>query len=165
MNLTISGGYNGDLYGYLVLQSNDGSTTTAILLNRVGSGESGVSSYGYATAGFNNITLSSAGGQNIHTVETPTTGGTYAADGRAVDPNGSFAGAATTSGLGLLNGHDAQGTWTLFLADMSAGSTGMLVSWGLDVSVIPEPATWALMIFGSLLGIYAVSRRMRRQMA
>lgn len=159
VHLSISGGYNGDLYGYLMLQSADGTTTTAILLNRVGRGETGVSSYGYAASGFDNITLSSAGVTDIHTTPTPTSGGTYAADGRAVNPNGDFSGASATQGLGTLIGHNAQGTWTLFLADMAAGSQSTLVSWGLDVTVVPEPVTWALAGFVGIVGVGACIRR------
>ena len=151
VNLNITGGYNGDLYGYLVLQSADNSTTTAILLNRVGRGESGVSSYGYTTAGFGSITLGTTG-TDIHTVQTPTSGLTYQADGRSVNPNGDFSSASRDAGLDGFNNINANGTWTLFLADISAGGQSTLVSWGLDISVVPEPTTWALIGFGLLMG-------------
>ncbi|MCX6895150.1 MAG: hypothetical protein NTZ16_06575 [Verrucomicrobia bacterium] len=36
VRLNLSGGFNGDLYGLLVLRSADGSTMKSILLNRVG---------------------------------------------------------------------------------------------------------------------------------
>lgn len=152
VTLNISGGYNGDLYGYLVFQSNDGSTTTSILLNRVGRGESGLSSFGYSTSGMN-VTLTgdtTQGYQNIHSVATPGSG-PYLADGRTTDPNGNFSGSSSTAGLDIMNGHNANGTWTLFLADMVSGGQGTLLSWGLDVTVVPEPATWALLVFGGVV--------------
>jgi len=161
VHLNITGGYNGDLYGYLVLQSADSTTTTAILLNRVGRGESGVSSFGYSTVGFGSITLGTSG-TDIHTVQTPTGAVTYSADGRTVNPNGDFSGATRTAGLDGFTGINANGTWTLFLADMSSGGQSTLVSWGLDITVVPEPVTWALIVFGSLTGVYAAGRRWRR---
>ena len=161
VRLNITGGYNGDLYGYLVLQSADGSTTTSILLNRVG--VTGATGFGDSTAGFGSITLTGTGGyDNIHDVTTPS-GGTYLADGRTINPTGDFSGATATAGLQVLNNHNANGTWTLFLADVSNGDQSMLVSWGLDISVVPEPTTWALLVFGMGLGTIIMGRRWCRQ--
>ncbi|MCX6895256.1 MAG: hypothetical protein NTZ16_07115 [Verrucomicrobia bacterium] len=162
VRLNISGGFNGDLYGYLVLQSADGSTITSILLNRVGRTDAG--GFGYTTAGMT-VTLSghmTQGYANIHDVGSPGAG-PYLADGRAINPNGNFSGASTAAGLNMLNGINANGTWMLFLADMANGDQSTLVSWGLDITVVPEPATRALGAFGLVIGIYAASRRLRRQ--
>lgn len=160
VSLNISGGYNGDLYGYLVLQSADNTTTTSILLNRVGRNDA--SGYGFATSGMT-VTLSGDTSliSNIHNVQTPGAG-PYLADGRQVDPNGNFSGAVSTAGLDILNGHNANGTWTLFLADMANGDQSTLVSWGLNISVVPEPVTWALGIFGGVLGLGMISRWQRQ---
>jgi subtilisin-like proprotein convertase family protein len=157
VNLDISGGYNGDLYGYLVLQSADGSTTTSILLNRVGT--TATDSFGSAGSGFD-VTLTGGATANlgdIHTA-TETAGaaltGTYLADGRAVSPFSVTDQSPRTAGLDTLNGVDANGTWTLFLADLSeGGGQSTLVSWGLSISVVPEPVTWALLIFAPVLGL------------
>jgi hypothetical protein len=54
--------------------------------------------------------------------------------------------------LAALNGVNANGTWTLFLADLSGGDTATLVSWGVDISVVPEPVTWALLAFAAVAG-------------
>ncbi|MCX6896402.1 MAG: PEP-CTERM sorting domain-containing protein [Verrucomicrobia bacterium] len=59
----------------------------------------------------------------------------------------------------------AGSTWTLYLADMATGGgTAQLSNWGLnfDITAVPEPATWALLIFGALAGGTVVSRRVRR---
>ena len=152
ISFQISGGYNGDIYGYLVLQSADGSTTTSILLNRIGTTAS--NPFGSASSGLNNVVLTGyagGGATDIHTA--PTTAGqalagAYLADGRMVDPALVTDQSARTAGLDVLNGHSANGTWTLFLADMTAGDQATLVSWSLDITVIPEPVTWALIIFG-----------------
>jgi subtilisin-like proprotein convertase family protein len=132
VRLNISGGYNGDLYGYLVLQSADSSTTTAILLNRIGQvgGD-----FGNSGAGIN-VTLSGSGATDIHNAAFGSVTGTYQPDG------------GTT--LAALNGVNANGTWTLFLADLSGGDTATLVSWGVDISVVPEPVTWALLAFAAV---------------
>jgi hypothetical protein len=137
ITLNISGGWNGDLYGYL---SHNGQSVT--LLNRVGSGAGDAiqSEYGYSTAGFNNITLSSLGTyDNIHDVSSPNPGGTYAPD----------------SGSGSLvnfNGGPANGNWTLFLADASGGNVSTLQGWSLEMtSSVPEPVNMALGAFGVLL--------------
>ena len=149
VNLNITGGFNGDLYGYLVLQTGAGSYTS-ILLNRVG--RTDASGFGFSTSGFGSITLSSGGTTDIHGVATPA-GGTYSADGRTVDPNGDFTSATRTAQLNQLTagGITANGTWTLFLADVSGGDVSQLVSWGLNVNVVPEPTTWALLGFAVLL--------------
>jgi subtilisin-like proprotein convertase family protein len=159
VTLTISGGYNGDLYGYLVLQSADSSTTTSILLNRVG--RTDASGFGYSASGLSGVVLSGDTGQsysNIHGVSSPSAGGTYLADGRTTDPNGDFTGSSSTAGLEILNGHNANGTWTLFLADLASGDQGTLTSWNLTVSVVPEPVTVALGVFGLALGGLMVRR-------
>jgi subtilisin-like proprotein convertase family protein len=168
VTLNISGGYNGDLYGYLVLQSADSSTTTAILLNRVGTTAS--DSFGAAGSGFN-VTLTGGGAANsgdIHTAaETAGSAltGTFLADGRAVSPLTVADTSPQTAGLDILNGADANGTWTLFLADLSGGGgQSTLVSWSLGVSVVPEPVTWALLIFAPALAVRGLVgwRRHRR---
>src|SRR5690348_1437831 len=51
VNLQLTGGWNGDLYAYLVHSSG-----FCVLLDRVGTGVSGVSSFGYGDAGMN-VTL------------------------------------------------------------------------------------------------------------
>ena len=134
LTIDISGGNNGDLYGYL---SYDGQIVT--LLNRPG--VTGSNPLGFTGSGFD-VTLSDNGGFNINTApETPGVpfggGGNYS----AADGSGAFATA--------FNGLDPNGTWTLFLADESSGGgTSTLVSWDLEVSAVPEPTNVALGIFG-----------------
>jgi hypothetical protein len=140
VQLTLTGGYNGDLYGYLVL--NNGGTTTAILLNRIGQ-EMGTP-FGNSGAGID-VTLSGSGATDIHDAAFGAVTGTYLTDGGNT--------------LNVFNGQTANGTWTLFLADLSGGDTSTLVSWGLDISVVPEPITWALLAFGTLMAALLVYRR------
>jgi hypothetical protein len=151
VNLNISGGYNGDLYAYL---SYGGALVP--LLNRVGvhTGDA----FGYATAGMN-VTLAD-GGTDIHTVLSPTSGGSFAPDGRAISPQSgpSSFDASGTIGFSAFNDKNPNGTWTLFIADMSAGAQSQLVSWSLDITAVPEPVNVALGVFAGLFAVVGLAR-------
>jgi subtilisin-like proprotein convertase family protein len=150
VTLNISGGYNGDLYAYL---SYNGTLVT--LLNRVGTGSGGPvqSAFGYATAGFHNVTLDDAAtGGNIHNVQNPGSlpAVSYTADGGS---------------LATFNGLNPNGTWTLFFADLSAGNTSTLDGWSLDITAVPEPANVAMALFGVSfvgLGLLRTCRKSRK---
>ena len=141
VDLNISGGYNGDLVGYLTLQDANGTTATEMLLNRVGTTPS--NPFGSSGSGFN-VILSINGTAN---------GSIHNASGI---PTGTWQPDSANSLNGTFGGLTANGTWTLYLADMSlGGGTSILNSWGLDVSVVPEPARGGL-IFG-IGGLVAVA--------
>ena len=151
VTLNISGGFNGDLYGYLVhLDANGQNSGFAVLLNRVG--VTALNPDGSSDAGFI-ITLSDSASTDIHNVSNdgaPVTG-TYLPDARTAD-------------FSSFNGGNAQGTWTLFFADVSAGDESTLVSWNLQLTTpVPEPVTTALIIFGGLAAVRAVARFVLRQ--
>lgn len=137
VTLNLSGGRNGDLYGYLSFNG-----TLITLLNRVGTGSGGPiqQAFGFSTAGLNNISLNDAGtGGNIHDVASPVSGITYMADGGS---------------LATYNGMNPNGTWTLFFADMAGGNTSTLNGWSLDITAVPEPVNVAMAVFGaSFVGI------------
>ena len=42
--------------------------------------------------------------------------------------------------LNLLNGMDGNGLWTLYMADLSPLGESTLVSWGLEITMVPEPS-------------------------
>ena len=160
VDLNNTGGFNGDLYAYLVGPVGD----FAVLLNRVGLNSG--NPFGYGNAGFN-ITLAD-GGNNIHNYQgssyTITGGqlvGTWTPDGRNIDPQSSgtfFSGASTSSSLGVFNMSNPNGQWTLFVADLAGGGgSSTLVSWGLTIA-IPEPQTWAMLASGAGL-LLALRRR------
>lgn len=135
VSLNISGGYNGDLYGYL---SYNGTLIT--LVNQVGSGA-------YADAGFN-ITLADSGAlgaiQTYQTVQNPN-GGTVTGTWTAAD------GSLNTAFQGL----NPNGTWTLFFADMSGGGgTSTINGWSLNITAVPEPANVALCVFGGMAALF-----------
>jgi hypothetical protein len=138
-----------------------------VLLNRTGVVTG--NAFGYSDTGFN-IILSS-GGANIHNYQSssPTysggqLNGTWAPDGRAIDPQSApsvFDTAGTSPDLTVFNSLIPNGTWTLFIADLSGGGQSTLVSWGLTVVTVPEPQTWA-MIVGGMGVLLAMNRRRTR---
>jgi hypothetical protein len=148
VSLDISGGFNGDLYGYLVYQpSGGGSAVMSVLLNRPGLGNTGggpaLQYFGYADAGMT-VTLND---------QTPLTSiNNYGGNSlRSGAPTGTFNSAGGTLNTSFNGISTVNGTWTLFLADLSAGGgTAVLNSATLTVDEVPEPVTWALIIFGAM---------------
>ena len=143
VNLSVSGGYNGNLYAYLVAPNG----TMVVLLNRPGATGN---SMGYAGSGFNSITLSDAGTQNIQTTwETP-----------GAQVTGTYNAAGGSSALNAFNGSSANGNWELFFADMvKGGGTSTVTGWSLNITVVPEPVTLALGIFAAMLLVLGGLRR------
>jgi hypothetical protein len=52
----------------------------------------------------------------------------------------------------------------LFLADMSSGETSTVTSWRLELEAVPEPVTWALIVFGGVAGTVGAGRWARRRL-
>lgn len=147
VSLNLTGGYNGDLYAFLS-GPNGGF---AVLLNRVGVSNS-ASAFGYSDAGFNATFSDSAVNGDVHLYQDLGTPGgpligSWQPDGRNLDPLSSpslFLSAGRTATLSSFQNFDANGTWTLFLADLSSGGQSTLVNWSLDITTVPEPGVWAL---------------------
>jgi hypothetical protein len=150
ITLNITGGFNGDLYVAL-----DYNNTTAVLLNRVGL--SAVSSVGYPNSGFA-VTLQDSAASDVHSYQTFSytlngsgqLTGQWQPDGRLVSPLSSgavIAGAARGDMLGVFDGMNANGTWTLFTADLSPGGVSTLAGWSLAITAVPEPNSVALVGF------------------
>ncbi len=161
VRLTISGNplaFNGDFFASL--QSGNGGY--AVLLNRVGRTET--DPLGYGDNGFDiTFTLS---GTDIHLYQdhAPTYDGQgrltgiWGADGRNVDPDVVLDTYPRTANLHSFHGIDPNGNWTLFVADMNLNGDATLDSWGLNISVIPEPGTLGLLALG-VVGIAALRKR------
>jgi hypothetical protein len=155
----LSGGFNGDLYGYLTY--NDGSSSkTEMLLNHIGGGSSAAAGSGFGTGSTttdytsllaNGVKLVDGAAGNIQNV-TPLSGesvpvGSYTPDS-AVSFNTTFCN---------MNG---SGTWTLFFADTAPGDESTMVSWGLDVGIaaVPEPVNVALSTFAGIFLVVILAR-------
>jgi subtilisin-like proprotein convertase family protein len=147
VGLDISGGFNGDLVGYLIYQPSSGGPITSLLINQPGLGNPNggpvLQYFGYSDAGMN-VTLDDS--------ITQANGNINSYGGNVVNsgiPTGTFNSAGGTLNS-TFNGQIPNGTWTLALFDMSSGGDNTLVSWTLGVDVVPEPVTWALIIFGAV---------------
>ena len=137
VDLTIAGGWNGDLYAYLSHGSG-----FSVLLNRSGStagnpGGSGVSGL--------NVSFADSYLTDIHTALNNPLTGNFAPDGRNVNPYNALDTDPRTAMLGSFNGIDPNGTWTLFFADVSPPSVSTLQSWTVNIGVtVPEPGSTTL---------------------
>ncbi len=147
VSLNISGGWNGDLYGYLSHGSG-----LAVLLNRVG--RSSGNEFGYGDAGLAITLTDSSILTDIHLYgghSGATVTATYNADGRDISPLASvivFDNASRDAGLSVFNGTDPNGDWTFFLADVSGGSVSTLNGFSVNITAVPEPVNVALVFFG-----------------
>lgn len=167
VTLNLSGGLNGDLYACLYHGS-----SPAVLLNRVG--RSAANPLGYPDAGFgpdtalNQFVFDDQALHDVHLYRSfgyalnPSgqLTGHWQPDGRLLDPLSAaplFDESPRLNPLSLFNAGDPNGVWTLYLADVSALGESTLLSWGLDLTIIPEPSVMAL----CLLGLGAMTLRSR----
>lgn len=148
VTLNISGGYNGDLYGYLVHDSG-----FAVLLNRVG--KTSGNPAGYSDAGLI-IKLDDAATTqgDIHLYQTVSGYATKILDGSSWQPDARNTNPLTVTDastrnaeLSSFNNLNPNGDWTLFFADMNGGHVSTLNSWTLEITAVPEPVNVALGCF------------------
>ena len=138
VTLNITGGWNGDLYAYLV----NGAGFT-VLLNNIGTG-----AYGNAGNGFN-VTFSDGGAAGL---------GSYMANGSSpITGTWQPDGAGFSSFVGL----NPNSTWTLFIADTSGGGVSTVQSWGLqmDIVAVPEVETWVAAALAGAFGAFWLNRQ------
>ncbi len=152
VGFTIAGGWNGDLYATL---SHDSGF--AVLLNRLG--RTAASPGGSAVSGLS-IELADSYLADIHTAVNNPLNGNFAPDGRFVNPFNALDTDARTATLSSFNGLDANGSWTLFFADVSPLAVSTIESWNVAVAVVPEPGSATLI--GLALGLAAARKWPRR---
>lgn len=164
VRFNLSGGYNGDLYCYLSYNG-----TLVPLLNRVGVGTG--SAFGYRDAGLD-VKFRDSAEHNIHFYQSVSGysisgGAAWQPDGRTINPVTSLPAqfdAAGTITFARFAGMNPNGDWSLVVADVSGGGgQATVLSWGLDISAVPEPVNVALGIFGGLLGVAQLARFLRRR--
>lgn len=147
--LMVEGGFNGDLY---VTLSHDSGFS--VLLNRIGVGPGQPG--GSTDPGFGMGFILDDAAPDVHGASAggaPLTG-RWGPDGRDVSPLLITGGEPRTALLSSFHGLDANGLWTLHLADVSPSGQGTLVKWGLAIRGVPEPGGF-LAGLGAVLGIAA----------
>lgn len=141
VNLHLSGGWNGDLFAYLVNSAGGYS----VLLNQVGP-----SPYGYGDAGMN-VTLASVDTFGPRLGDVDTYGGGFVPAG-VWNPDGA-------ANLGSFT--SPSGTWSLFIADLNGGGVSTVQSWGLqmDIVAVPEVEAWIAAALAAAFGAFWVNRQ------
>jgi hypothetical protein len=137
------GGFIGDLYGYLSHGTSGGDYRMAVLLNRPG--RTALEPSGYDEDGLDVVFADDATG-DIHSyrdsnpsIVSGTLLGNWQPDARTASPFEVEETSPRTSFLAPLGAIDPNGTWNLFLADLEAGGTMRLESWGLELIPLPIP--------------------------
>lgn len=150
VRLKLTGGWNGDLYAFL--QHDSGFS---VLLNRPG--KTSGDPIGSGSSGFD-ITLSDDAITDIHDLAGlgPITG-LFQPDARNMDPDLVINTDPRTAYLSSFQNLNANGDWTLFVADNAAGDASTLVGWGLTIFGVPEPSRAMLLMLG--LGSLLLRRR------
>jgi subtilisin-like proprotein convertase family protein len=151
--MTTMNGWNGDVYAYL-----EHNGVVSVLLNRPG--RTAANSAGAASSGMQ-LRFADSAAADVHTAISGSFGeiatGTYQPDGRGEDPG--LVTDASPRGLNLSGfiGGNADGEWVLFVSDLASGEVATLGSWGLSVTVVPEPG---VALLGGI-GLLALQRRRR----
>jgi subtilisin-like proprotein convertase family protein len=181
LNIT-STDFNSDLK--VVLSHGENSS---VLLNRVGRDTDALANpilqaFGYNDKGFN-IKLSDSATYNdgtgdkakdVHVYRAilyennntpiPAPGiltGTFAPDGRPTDGSLATTSDSRTSLLSSFVGMDANGMWNLQLKDfVSQTDSQTLVSWGMNISGVPEPQTYTLVFGMGLMGVAMLRKKL-----
>jgi autotransporter-associated beta strand protein len=138
------GGWNGDLYAAV-----GHDTGYSVLLNRPG--KRAGKAFGYGDSGLNVTFDDSAANGDIHSYRQTLNGshatalggsltGSWAPDGRLVNPSLVGLADSRTALLSGFNGLSADGEWRLHVADMSSGGTHHLESWGVKIETTSAPS-------------------------
>jgi subtilisin-like proprotein convertase family protein len=157
VSLNVSGGANGDLFSYLYLDSTNSGY--AVLLNRVG--KTSGSPLGYGDAGMS-VVFDDSAPTDIHSYGGNSgnpLAGSWQPDGRTTDPQLVLDADSRTALLDQFNTRSPNGTWMLFISDLTGGNQGTLVEWSLTIDAVPEPASFSLALLGG--GLLAVTLRRR----
>ena len=156
VSLSVAGGNVGDLFVYL-----SNGSHAAILLNRPG--KTAADDFGFPDENFTASFHDSGPLGDSHlsfTGPNLSLHGIWEPDGRLADPYAVLDSSPRTNFLSGFHSFPADGTWTLFVADMVGGGSGPTVtSWSLSLAsndsptAVPEPSAtltpalaWAFLI-------------------
>lgn len=144
VDLSTSGGWNGDLYAYLWHDN-----VISLLVNRPGRNSSNLA--GHSGAGMT-LFLDDHAALDLHLASSPLDGA-FQPDARNVDPLNSLDSSPRTAPLSVFNGLAGGGEWRLYFADVAGGGTATLQGWSLHLvgSAVPEPSTLALLCLATAL--------------
>ena len=153
VSISLSGGWNGDLYAYL---THPLTGSAAVLLNRPG--RTSGNALGYADGVLNVVFSDAAAAGDIHfyqgvpgSAALIASGGAWQPDGRQVSPLSVTGSEPRTAMLAGFDGMaPASAGWTLFVADLASGDVHTIANWGLTVTTVPEPGTSAALILGGI---------------
>jgi hypothetical protein len=155
VTLTLNSGWTGDLFAYLV-----SDTGFCVLLDQVGGGAAGAGNMTIRLAddGFGTYGGFTGGGSfaNIHSYAGGNTSLT------TWNPDNDAGGLLPQGGSGSLGSFTAaNGTWTLFIADLSGGGVTTVTDWGLqmDIVAVPEVETWIAAALAGAFGAFWVNRQ------
>jgi hypothetical protein len=150
VDLTIAGGWNGDLYAYL-----SHGSSFCVLLNRVG--RTAGNPDGSGVSGMT-VELSDSYLTDIHNFAGNPLSGNFAPDGRNVNPLNALDTDPRAAMLDSFINTDPNGAWTLFFADLAPGGVSTVRSWSVNVSVPDSGNTAALML--ESLALLGLTRRL-----
>jgi hypothetical protein len=137
LTINMSGGFNGDMYGYL----QHGGTLIELF---------NPASFSAGGASGSTLNLSLASGTGLNSLGTAT----------AANLANGLTYAASDNLNGFVNANP-NGLWTLYFADQGAGDAMTLNSFNLSITAVPEPVNVALGVFGGVLAVWGVSRRIK----
>lgn len=153
IDLTIAGGWNGDLYAYL-----SHGSSFSVLLNRIG--RTTLNPDGSSTSG---MTVQFGDGYltDVHNFAGSSLAGNFAADGRNVNPLTAVDTDPRTAPLTSFLGADPNGLWTLFFADLAPGGNSTVKNFTVTVS-LPDAGGTAALLLG-MVPVLGLARRAWRR--
>jgi hypothetical protein len=150
--------WNGDLLVTLTHQSG----TSLTLLNRIG--RDSLATSGYSGNGLD-VTLDSSALVDVHLAGNGPLTGVFQPDGRSENPltvtTASVRDATVFQFLQVMRTVSPDGQWTISATDLESGGLARLSSWGMSLTVVPEPEEYAAMALAGCVA-FGIARRLRR---